>query len=107
MMASPAGRARDLNLGSSSRMFPRSSRFCRYVDLWCVRLRGRHLYVEGNLLSQGKLPYHSSKISIVKGPKVVVGASDREYVLEGKMVPRKTAFPDTFPQCRVDATVHL
>ena len=69
----------------------------RYVDLWCVRLRGRHLYVEGNLLSQDKLPYHSSKISIVKGPKVVVGASDREYVLEGKMVPRKTAFPDTFP----------
>ena len=71
----------------------------RYVDLWCVRLRGRHIYIEGNILSQasGKMPYHSSKISSIKGPKLVAGASDREYVLEGKMVVRKTAFPDTFP----------
>ena len=75
----------------------------RYVDLWCVQLRGRHIYIEGNILSQDsgfsfdKMPYHSSKISSIKGPKLVAGASDREYVLEGKMVLRKTAFPDTFP----------
>ena len=69
----------------------------RDVHLWCVRLRGRHLYIEGNLLNQDNLPYHSSKISSKKGTNVVVGASDREYVLEGKMVTRKTAFPDTFP----------
>ena len=69
----------------------------RYIDLWCVRLRGRHLYIEGNLLTQDKLPYHSSKISSIKGAQVVVGASDRENVLEGKMVQGKTAFPDTFP----------
>ena len=69
----------------------------RFIDLWSVRLRGRHLYIEGNLLSQDKMPYHSSKISSIRGPNLVVGASDREYVLEGKMVLRKTAFPDTFP----------
>ena len=70
----------------------------RYIDLWCVRLRGRQIYIEGSLLSQGKLPYHSSKITSLTGSKVVKGGvSDREYVLEGKMVPRKTAFPDTFP----------
>ena len=68
----------------------------RYIDLWCVRLRGRQLYIEGNLLSQDKLPYHSSKITNLRGSRVVVGVSDREYVLEGKMVPRKTAFPDVF-----------
>ena len=69
----------------------------RYIDLWCVRLRGRHLYIEGNLLSQEKMPYHSSKIGSIMGPNLVVGANEREYVLEGKMVLRKTAFPDTFP----------
>ena len=69
----------------------------RDVHLWCVRLSGRHLYIEGNLLSQDKMPYHSSKISSIRGPNLVVGASDREYVLEGKMVLRMTAFPDIFP----------
>ena len=73
----------------------------RYIGLWCLRLRGHHLYIEGNLLTQDSgfskmMPYHSSKIIRSKGPKLVVGSSDREYVLEGRMVLRETAFPDTF-----------
>ena len=73
----------------------------KYLESWCPRLRDGAMYVEGSLLDQGgnlsETPYHTARVVAVVTPRRVVGASGKEYVLEGKMVPRESAFPSFLP----------